>query len=151
MALRNLSSLIAIRWSELVSTLKFHAELAHAAKAPTQFRFLNNCEPIMVGTDDDLEGDALAAALMVSSLIHLLFCDPLLPVPAHCRCLDSLHSFHANLRLALRPMLYSLHPTPLTADFRRREPRRTDAHLPAALRGDRVHSGAGGGTAKYGP
>jgi len=61
----NVKMIQCTRWSELVSTLKFHAELAHAAKAPTQFRFLNNCEPIMVGTDDDLEGNALAAALMI--------------------------------------------------------------------------------------
>lgn len=60
------------RWSELTSSLKFHAELAHAAQAPTEFRLLNNCEPIMVGLSDDRDGAALQAALTVS-IISTLF------------------------------------------------------------------------------
>lgn len=29
------------RWMELVQSLSFHAELAHIAQSPTEFRFLN--------------------------------------------------------------------------------------------------------------
>ena len=53
------------RWSELTHSLKFHAQLAHAAKAPTEFRLLNNCDPIMVGDPLDVEGDGLHVALQV--------------------------------------------------------------------------------------
>jgi hypothetical protein len=41
------------RWSELSSTLKFHAELAHIAHAPSEFRLLNNAEPVLVGRGDE--------------------------------------------------------------------------------------------------
>ena len=44
------------RWSELRDCLEFHAELSHAAKAPTVFRFLNMSEPISVGFRDDTDG-----------------------------------------------------------------------------------------------
>lgn len=44
------------RWSELRDCLEFHAELSHAAKAPTIFRFLNMSEPISVGFRDDTDG-----------------------------------------------------------------------------------------------
>ena len=44
------------RWSELASSLKFHAGVARAANAPTEFRTLNSMAPIMVGTSDDPEG-----------------------------------------------------------------------------------------------
>jgi hypothetical protein len=37
------------RWSELSQTLKFHAELAEATKAPTEFRLLNGSDPVVVG------------------------------------------------------------------------------------------------------
>jgi hypothetical protein len=40
------------RWAELTSALKFHAELADLAKAPTEFRLLNGAPPIMVGGTD---------------------------------------------------------------------------------------------------
>ena len=37
------------RWEELTEGLKFHAGLAHAACAPTEFRLLNGAAPIRVG------------------------------------------------------------------------------------------------------
>lgn len=63
---KNAKMIQCTRWSELTSSLKFHAQLAHAAKAPTEFRLLNNCEPILVGTAADKEGTALQTALTVS-------------------------------------------------------------------------------------
>lgn len=39
----------ASRWSELAECLVFHAELAHYASAPTEFRLLNNAPPIRIG------------------------------------------------------------------------------------------------------
>lgn len=66
---KNAKMIQCTRWSELTSSLKFHAELAHAAKAPTEFRLLNNCEPIMVGSPGDIGGDGLHAALSVTTYI----------------------------------------------------------------------------------
>ena len=43
------------RWSELVSSLEFHAELAEAAEAPSEFRLINLKKPIMLGMG--AEGD----------------------------------------------------------------------------------------------
>ncbi len=63
---KNAKMIQCTRWSELTSSLKFHAQLAHAAKAPTEFRLLNNCEPILVGTAADKDGTALQTALTVS-------------------------------------------------------------------------------------
>lgn len=37
------------RWSELSQTVKFHAELADATSAPTEFRLLNGADPVVVG------------------------------------------------------------------------------------------------------
>jgi len=37
----------------LSESIKFHAQLAEAARAPTEFRLLNNSESIMVGCRDD--------------------------------------------------------------------------------------------------
>ena len=37
------------RWSELSQTVKFHAELAEATSAPTEFRLLNGADPVVVG------------------------------------------------------------------------------------------------------
>eukprot|EP01034_Spumella_vulgaris_P022261 gene22261-28374_t len=51
--------------TELTASLKFHAELAHASKAPTEFRLLNNSEPILVGMPKDVDGKALEAALNI--------------------------------------------------------------------------------------
>mmetsp|Transcript_4758 Transcript_4758/g.4898 ORF Transcript_4758/g.4898 Transcript_4758/m.4898 type:complete len:304 (+) Transcript_4758:111-1022(+) len=41
------------RWAELTDSLRFHAALAEAARAPTEFRLLNNANPIMLGIGDD--------------------------------------------------------------------------------------------------
>ena len=37
------------RWNELVLALEFHAGLAHAAGAPSEFRMLNSCMPVVIG------------------------------------------------------------------------------------------------------
>lgn len=41
------------RWSELTQSLRFHAELSEIAHAPSEFRLLNNAEPVLVGKNDD--------------------------------------------------------------------------------------------------
>ena len=41
------------RWVELVETVHFHAKLAHISQWPTEFRFLNNHDPILVGESND--------------------------------------------------------------------------------------------------
>eukprot|EP01041_Mallomonas_annulata_P017715 gene17715-36299_t len=41
------------RWAELTDAIKFHASLAEAARAPTEYRLLNNVPPVMVGCGDD--------------------------------------------------------------------------------------------------
>jgi len=41
------------RWSELVNSLTFYSHLAATANAPTEFRLLNMCEPIMIGASND--------------------------------------------------------------------------------------------------
>lgn len=43
------------RWSELTESLKFHANLARSACAPTEFRLLNGAPPIVIGTNDAME------------------------------------------------------------------------------------------------
>jgi len=40
------------RWSELVSSLTFHATLADIANAPTEFRMLNMAEPVIINGKD---------------------------------------------------------------------------------------------------
>jgi hypothetical protein len=62
---KNVKMIQCTRWSELTNSLKFHAQLAHAAQAPTEFRLLNNCEPIMVGLPGEGAEDALQTALTV--------------------------------------------------------------------------------------
>jgi len=47
------------RWSELSASLKFHAELAHVANAPSEFRLLNNADPVLVGMPGDKEAFTL--------------------------------------------------------------------------------------------
>jgi hypothetical protein len=44
------------RWEELTNSIRFHADLAEAAKAPTEFRILNDGVPVTIGTDNDEEG-----------------------------------------------------------------------------------------------
>ena len=46
------------RWSEVCASLLFHAEFSEAARAPSEFRLLNNAEPVLVGKGDD-EGAGL--------------------------------------------------------------------------------------------
>lgn len=41
------------RWSELTQSLRFMAELSEVAHAPSEFRLLNNAEPVLVGKNDD--------------------------------------------------------------------------------------------------
>lgn len=41
------------RWEELVQSIHFHSGLANAAGAVTEFRLLNNADPIMIGENDD--------------------------------------------------------------------------------------------------
>ena len=41
------------RWSELTQSLRFHAELSEISHAPSEFRMLNNAEPVLVGKNDD--------------------------------------------------------------------------------------------------
>ena len=40
------------RWSELCDALRFHANLAHASGATTEFRLLNGAAPLLIGTGD---------------------------------------------------------------------------------------------------
>jgi len=41
------------RWAELTESMRFFAALAEAARTPTEFRLLNNANPIMLGLGDD--------------------------------------------------------------------------------------------------
>jgi len=40
------------RWAELTDSLKFHVGLAQSAAAISEFRLLNNCPPVTIGTGD---------------------------------------------------------------------------------------------------
>ncbi len=44
------------RWAELTAALSFHATIAQAANAPTQFRLLNAASPINIGDGSDSDG-----------------------------------------------------------------------------------------------
>jgi hypothetical protein len=44
------------RWAELVSALTFHATISKVANAPTQFRLINEFNPIMIGDGNDPDG-----------------------------------------------------------------------------------------------
>lgn len=46
------------RWDEVAESVRVIAGLADAAKAPTEIRFLNNAQPIVIGTAED-KGDEL--------------------------------------------------------------------------------------------
>lgn len=52
------------RWSELTEAMMFHAQLAEVGRAPSEFRLLNNAEPITVGRGDD-GGKALELVMSV--------------------------------------------------------------------------------------
>ena len=41
------------RWSELAQSLRFMAKLSEVSHAPSEFRLLNNAEPVLVGKNDD--------------------------------------------------------------------------------------------------
>jgi len=56
---KKLKMIKCTRWSELTTCLAFHADLSHAATAPTEFRFLNMAEPIIVGSPTDSTGEGL--------------------------------------------------------------------------------------------
>ena len=60
----NFTVVPSTRWDELTNAMRFHAGLAEAAKAPTQFRLLNGSAPIDVGFsyDDDGVGESRAYA-----------------------------------------------------------------------------------------
>jgi hypothetical protein len=49
------------RWAELSDSLVFHAELAHYASAPTEFRLLNNAAPLRIGYGQSEDGDGQTA------------------------------------------------------------------------------------------
>ena len=46
------------RWAELAAAMTFHGKFSNIAKAPTEFRFLNNGLPIVIGEGED-DGQAL--------------------------------------------------------------------------------------------
>lgn len=41
------------RWSEMNEALRFHINLSHSSRAPSEFRFLNSSQPIMIGLGDN--------------------------------------------------------------------------------------------------
>ena len=47
------------RWAEMVEAIKFHAAFAEAANAPSEFRLLNNGNPIVVGGGLDTRQNAM--------------------------------------------------------------------------------------------
>ena len=53
------------RWQELTDALKFHANIAHAAGAPSEFRLLNGSPPIMIGESDANEYDRLSTLMTI--------------------------------------------------------------------------------------
>lgn len=53
------------RWNELTAALQFHASLAKAAKAPTQFRLLNGAPPIMIGDGTDYDNSKFQSFLSI--------------------------------------------------------------------------------------
>eukprot|EP00607_Mallomonas_marina_P007020 CAMPEP_0182433036 /NCGR_PEP_ID=MMETSP1167-20130531/60347_1 /TAXON_ID=2988 /ORGANISM="Mallomonas Sp, Strain CCMP3275" /LENGTH=123 /DNA_ID=CAMNT_0024621217 /DNA_START=371 /DNA_END=739 /DNA_ORIENTATION=- len=54
------------RWTELTTSLKFHALLAHYSNAVTEFRLLNAYDPVVVGLPNDPR-DGLTQALRIFS------------------------------------------------------------------------------------
>jgi hypothetical protein len=47
------------RWTELGDALRFHVEFARAARAPTEFRFLNSLPPVLIGGNDFNEEESV--------------------------------------------------------------------------------------------
>ena len=54
---------------QLTSGMQFHAQLADAMAAPTEFRLLNNAAPIVVGRPEDKEKKGLCTFLNVSDAL----------------------------------------------------------------------------------
>ena len=54
------------RWSELVSSLTFHSNLAEISNSPTEFRLLNMADPVLIGSGQD-RGKSLDAFLDILS------------------------------------------------------------------------------------
>lgn len=54
------------RWSELGDTLKFHIELSYRANCPSEFRLLNNFQPVLVNGESD-EGMSIMTGLLSES------------------------------------------------------------------------------------
>ncbi len=52
------------RWTELTTSLKFHASLANVACSPTQFRLLNLGTPVVLGRVDNVGQTAMHAKLL---------------------------------------------------------------------------------------
>jgi hypothetical protein len=46
---QNMKMIECSRWTELANSLSFHANLAYAANAPSEFRLLNGSAPIVIG------------------------------------------------------------------------------------------------------
>lgn len=56
------------RWVELSESIKFHAKLAAAVSLPSEFRFLNRAEPIIIGGQSaHPEGPAILESLLGES------------------------------------------------------------------------------------
>lgn len=55
------------RWNELTLALQFHAGLANAANAPTEFRMLNCCAPLLIG-DANSDPDGIGYRQFLSVL-----------------------------------------------------------------------------------
>jgi hypothetical protein len=112
---KNTKMIQCTRWSELTSSLKFHAELAQAALAPTEFRLLNNCEPIMVGAPDDVDGVGLQAALTVRDPVFFFFSSmactrsPIYSIPPSLSLLDYPSNLVNDNRLTYMQIPTSLH------------------------------------------
>lgn len=58
------------RWAELTDSLVFHAELAHYASAPTEFRLLNKAEPLRIGYGQSEDGEGQTALDIFLNAIH---------------------------------------------------------------------------------
>ena len=64
--------------------MQFHAQLADAIQAPTEFRLLNNGSPITVGRPEDREKKGLSSLFTVSIQDNKLLLSFLFYVSAKC-------------------------------------------------------------------
>lgn len=81
---RIMKSINCSRWDEMGDAVKFHAELADMAKAPTEFCFLNASNPIVVGETED-DGQAK------NKVLKILSSGPSGGTPL-CRVLNGIHA-----------------------------------------------------------